>query len=155
MNQNYSIHRALHAKHSPSSSAATYVMLLESVQKADSRLRVCTFAEVVLLLSPVMYWAVLINTNGWYGYEELRSGWYMRYLHVTNFERRLRTLRALAEPLFTAQLPDPSLHSLQRSNVLADLERSQKVDLGTCRSQGSIRSLSLEAKQLRRTRIGN
>ena len=28
----------------------------------------------------------------------------MRYLHVTNFERRLRTLRALAEPLFTAQL---------------------------------------------------
>ena len=37
---------------------------------------------------------------------------------------------------------------------LLDLERSQKVDLGTCRSQGSIRSLSLEAKQLRRTRIG-
>ena len=67
-------------------------------------MRVCTFAEVVLLLSPVMYWAVLINTNGWYGYEELKSGWYMRYLHVTNFERRLRTLRALAEPLFTAQL---------------------------------------------------
>ena len=88
-------------------------------READSRLRVCTFAEVVLLLSPVMYWAVLINTNGWYGYEELRSGWYMRYLHVTNFERRLRTLRALAEPLFTAQLPGPSLHSLQRSNVLA------------------------------------
>ena len=33
-----------------------------------------------------------------------------------------------------------------------DLERSQKVDLGTCRSQGPIRSLSLEVKRLRRTR---
>ena len=116
-----------------------------------------TFADTLLLLSPASQRAVLINTNGWYGCEKLKSGWYMRYLHVTNFERRLRTLRALAEPLFTAQLPGPSLHSLHPSKdpmYWLDLERSQKVDLGTCRSQGSIRSLSLEAKQLRRTRIG-
>ena len=50
-------------------------------------LRVRTFAEGLLLLSPASLWAVHIN--GWYGYEELKSGWYMRYLHVTNFERRL------------------------------------------------------------------
>ena len=38
--------------------------------------------------------------------------------------------------------------------VLLDLERSQKVDLGTCRSQGPIRSLSLEGKGLRRLQLG-
>ena len=38
--------------------------------------------------------------------------------------------------------------------ILLDLERSQKVDLGMCRSQGPIRSLSLEGKGLRRAPIG-
>ena len=94
--------------------------------QGDLRLRVRTFAEGLLLLSPASHWAVLINTNGWYGYEELKSGWYMRYLHITNFERRLRTLRALAEPLFTAQLPGTSLHSLQRSHVLAGFREISK-----------------------------
>ena len=28
------------------------------------------FAQNLLLLSPVMHWAVLINTNAWYGCEE-------------------------------------------------------------------------------------
>ena len=37
---------------------------------------------------------------------------------------------------------------------LLDLERSQKVDLGTCWSQGPIRSLRLEGKGLRRAQIG-
>ena len=87
---------------------------------------VARFAQGLFLLSPALHWAVLINTNGWYGYEELKSGWYMRYLHVTNFVRRLRTLRALAEPLFTAQLPGPSLHSLQRSHVLAGFREISK-----------------------------
>ena len=30
------------------------------------------FAMNLFLLSPVMHWAVLINTNAWYGYEELK-----------------------------------------------------------------------------------
>ena len=60
---------------------------------ADLTLKgVLTFAESLLLLSPASHSDGIINTNGWYGYEELKSGWYMRYLHVTNFERRLRTL---------------------------------------------------------------
>ena len=37
---------------------------------------------------------------------------------------------------------------------LLDLERSQKVDLGTCRSQGPIRSLRLEGKGLPYAQIG-
>ena len=38
-------------------------------------------------------------------------------------------------------------------NNLLDLERSKKVDLGRCRSQGPIRSPGLEAKGLRRLQI--
>ena len=34
-------------------------------ERGDPRLRVRTFAERVLLLSPASHWAVLINTNGW------------------------------------------------------------------------------------------
>ena len=95
-------------------------------ERGDPRLRVRTFAERVLLLSPASHWAVLINTNGWCGCEELKSGLAMRYLHVANFERRLRTLQADAEPLFTAQLPGPSLHSLQRAHGQAGFREISK-----------------------------
>ena len=44
--------------------------------------------------------------------------------------------------------------SIKDPLYLLDLERSQKVDLGTCRSQGSIRSLSLEGKGRQCTQIG-
>ena len=31
------------------------------------------FAQNLFLLSPALHWAVLINTNAWYGCEELKS----------------------------------------------------------------------------------
>ena len=52
---------------------------------ADVTLKGTRFAEGVLLLSPASHWAVLINTNGWYGCEELKFACYTRVRNATNF----------------------------------------------------------------------
>ena len=115
--------------------------------QADLRLRVRTFAEGVLLLSPASHWAVLINTNGWYGYEELKSDWYMRYLFTSQtlsavYVRFERSPNLCSQPNFQVPLFIASKDPM----YWLDLERSQKVDLGSCRSQGPNRSRSLEVK---------
>ena len=51
------------------------------------------FAKNLLLLSRATHAAVLINTNGWHGYGELKSGFYKRVLDATNFVTRLRSRR--------------------------------------------------------------
>ena len=51
------------------------------------------FAVNLLLLSRATHPAVLINTNGWHGYGELKSGFYKRVLDATNFVTRLRSHR--------------------------------------------------------------
>ena len=109
------------------------------------------FAQSLFLLSPALHWAVLINTNGWYGCEELRSRRYKRVHIATNFASRLRSHRTDSEPPFTPNKPGiygTTSYTVAFTDLLylLDLERSQKVDLGTCRSQGPIRSLRLEGK---------
>ena len=108
-----------------------------------------TVQNLFLLLSQALHWAVLINTNGWYGCEELNSTRSKWVCIATNFATRIRSRWADSEPLFTPDTQGIPLHSLQRSIIynLLDLERSQKVDSGTCRSQGPIRSLRLEGKR--------
>ena len=55
------------------------------------------FAQNLFLLSPALHWAVLINTNGWYGCEELKSRRYKRVRIATNFASRLRSGRGGVE----------------------------------------------------------
>jgi len=66
------------------------------------------------------------------------------------YVRFKRTLILYSQPNFQVPLFIASKDPM----YWLDLERSQKVDLGTCRSQGPIRSLTLEVKQLRRTQVG-
>ena len=112
----------------------------------DPRLRVHTFADTLFLLSPATHWAVLINTNGWYGYEELKSRRYGRVRNATNIAGRRRSRRADVQRTFGCEQKAPLFTAFTDPLYLLDLERSQKVDLGTCRSQGPIRSLRLEGK---------
>ena len=51
------------------------------------------FAHNLLLLSRATHPAVLINTNGWHGYGELKSKITKRVLDATNFVTRLRSRR--------------------------------------------------------------
>ena len=67
---------------------------------------------------------------------------------------RLRSARADAQRPFRCEKNAPFFIAFKDLLGLLDLERSQKVDLGTCRSQGPIRSLSLEGKHLRRDQFG-
>ena len=50
------------------------------------------FAQNLFLLSPAFFhWAVLINTNAWYGCEELKSRSILRDVDATNFaDRKLK-----------------------------------------------------------------
>ena len=73
------------------------------------------FAESLFLLSPATHWAVLINTNGWHGCEELKSRSVQRVLDATNFADRKRSSRVGAEGPFTPQKRITALHSLQIS----------------------------------------
>ena len=93
---------------------------------ADPRLKGTSFSERLLLLSPVMHWGVLINTNGWYGYEELKSACPTRVLNATNFATRLCSSHADLESPFTHQKPNPSPHNLQRSQVPAGFKEISK-----------------------------
>ena len=43
---------------------------VERILMADVTVMAPGFALALLLLSPVMHWGVLINTNAWYGCEE-------------------------------------------------------------------------------------
>ena len=107
------------------------------------------FAHNLFLLSPALHWAVLINTNAWYGCEELKSRRYGRVRNATNFATRLRSGRADVQPPFRCE-PNALLFTAFTDPLyLLDLERSQKVDLETYRFQGPIRSLSLEGKGFR------
>jgi len=106
-------------------------------------------------LSPALHPAVLINTNGRYRYWELNSSCPKQTLNATNFAARRRTSISDHESPFTHHKPDCTPAHLQRSlGGQLDLDRSQKVDLSMCRSQGLIRSLTLEAKHLRCGKIG-
>ena len=63
----------------------------------------------------------------------------------------LQTLRRIydfaeVQPFIHTSCRAPFFTVFKGLGNLLDLERSQKVDLGTCRSQGPIRSLSLEGK---------
>ena len=104
--------------------------------------------------SPVMQWAVLINTNAWYGCEELKSRSRGRVGNATNFVNRRRSRRAYVQGTFWCEQKAPLFTAFTDPLWLLDLERSQKVDLGTYRFQEPIRSLSLEGKGLRRAPIG-
>ena len=75
------------------------------------------FAQNLFLLSPATHWAVLINTNAWYGCEELNSRRYGRVLIVTNFVTRVRRRRADVQPSFSHQPLGTTLHTLQRTPV--------------------------------------
>ena len=55
------------------------------------------FGRLVLLLSRTIHPAVLINTNGWYRYGELKSGCLKRDIDATNFATRLRSRRVGSE----------------------------------------------------------
>ena len=59
----------------------------------------------VLLLSSTTHPAVLINTNAWHRYGELKSGFLKRVLDATNFATRLRSRRVGSERLFTSRNP--------------------------------------------------
>ena len=103
-----------------------------------------------------MQWAVLINTNGWYGCEELKSRRYGRVVNATNFVSRRRSRQAYIQVTFWCEQKAPLSTALTDTDPLRllDLERSQKVDLGTYRFSGPIRSLRLEGKGLRYAQIG-
>ena len=120
----------------------------------DVTVMVPGLAQDLFLLSPAVHWAELINTNGWYGCEELKSRRLPRVFNATNFATRLRRRRANIQPFFHTSHQAPSFTAFKGLFNLLDLERSQKVDLETYRFQGPIRSLSLEGKGLRRAQIG-
>ena len=111
------------------------------------------FARALFLLSPALHWAVLINTNAWYGCEELNSRSTKRVFDATNFAMHLRRRRLSVQLFFHTRSQALIFTAFKGLLVLLDLERSQKVDLGTYRFQGPIRSLSLEGKDLRRAPI--
>ena len=59
----------------------------------------------LLLLSRTAHPAVLINTNAWHRYGELKSSVFKRVLDATNFATRLRSRRVGSERLFTPRNP--------------------------------------------------
>ena len=69
----------------------------------------------LLLISRTSLAAVPINTNGWHGFEKLKSRSTKRVRIATNFATRIRSCRAGSEPPFTHNKPAIPLHSLQRS----------------------------------------
>ena len=121
---------------------------------ADVRLKGTSFSEGLLLLSPVMHWGVLINTNGWYGCEELKSACSTRVRNATNFATCLKSSALTLRVHSHSTNLTPFLIAFKDLLEQADSDRSQKVDLGRCRSQRPIRSPGLEAKDLRRPQIG-
>ena len=62
-------------------------------REAGVTMMVPALSRRVLLLSRTTHPAVLINTNGWHGYGELKSEITKRVLDATNFVTRLRSRR--------------------------------------------------------------
>ena len=54
--------------------------------EGDVTVMVPGFAQTLFLLSPALHWAVLINTNAWYGCEELKSRRLKRVCNAKNFD---------------------------------------------------------------------
>ena len=73
------------------------------------------FAKNLLLHSRTTHPAVLINTNGWHGYGELKSEIIKRVLDATNFVTRLRSRRRGC---------GGSVHTTKASIAPQDLQRS-------------------------------
>ena len=69
----------------------------------------------LFLLSPVSHWAVLINTMGGGGGDELKFLFLRRVLDATNFADRRRGAARGVSPLFTPLLTSSTLHRLQKS----------------------------------------
>ena len=63
------------------------------------------FANNLLLHGRTAHPAVLINTNGWHGYGELKSGIIKRVFDATNFATRLRSPSRGLAGLFTPRKP--------------------------------------------------
>ena len=69
----------------------------------------------LLLLSRTTHPAVLINTNGWHGYGELKSGCLKRDVDATNFASRLRSRRVGSERSVHTSKSIITPHGLQNS----------------------------------------
>ena len=105
------------------------LLLVPTKDAGDVTLKGTSFSERVFLLSPATHWAVLINTNGCHGCEELNSRSAKRVRNATNFATRLRSARADAQRPFRCQKNAPFFIAFKDLLALLDLERSQKVDL--------------------------
>ena len=118
------------------------------MQWGDVTVMVPRVAHNLLLLSPVVHWGVLINTNAWYGCEEgIQTLGNEVFVYRKLYDPPTFALRELEEALRGVKCIH--IHLRVRSwNPFPKvaLKRSQKVDLGTCRSQGPIRSRALKAK---------
>ena len=109
----------------------------------------------LLLLSPVMHWAVLIDTNARYGCEEgIQTLGNEVFAYCKLCDPPTYASRELEEALRGVKCIHIHLRVFLEPIPKVSLKRSQKVDLGTGRSQGPICSPSLEAKDLRRALIG-
>ena len=102
---------------------------------------------------------MLINTNGGYGCED----------GIQTLISEVFAYRKLCDPpTFASREVEVALRGVNIIHIdirvfilylgvpfpKVSLKRSQKVDLGRCRSQGPIQSPGLEAKGLRRAQIG-
>ena len=81
---------------------------------ADSRLRPPTSADTLFLLSTATHWAVLINTNCWYGCKELKSRSHGQTGHATNFERLITYASSGCRASIHTNTPDITLRSLHQ-----------------------------------------
>ena len=63
--------------------------VFEEIGPVGVTVKLPRFAQRVLLLSRTTHPAVLINTNAWHRYGELKSGRPKRVLNATNFATRL------------------------------------------------------------------
>ena len=71
--------------------------------------------KVFLSVSAALHWAVLINTNGWYGCEELNSRSTKQVNDAKNFASPRRSAHADVEDLFTPQKASVLLYSFLKS----------------------------------------
>ena len=71
--------------------------LVSSTKGRAVTVMVPALSRRVLLLSRTTHPAVLINTNAWHRYGELKSGCFKRVIDATNFATRLRSRRVGSE----------------------------------------------------------
>ena len=85
------------------------------IHSPTCKLRIEGICFNLFLLSPVSHWAVLINTMGGGGGDELKFHFPRRVLDATNFADRRRGAARGVSPLFTPLLTSSTLHRLQKS----------------------------------------